>query len=424
MQAVREGGCDAEVAAAAAERPEEVGVGRLGHVEHVAVGVDELDGQQVVGREAVFRHQPAEPAAEREPGDPRRRDHAAGDGEPVLARGGVELRPGEAALCPHRAGVRVDLGALHLGEVDHHRVVGDRAAGHVVASAADGDVEPGRPCEAHAGGHVGCAAAPDDHGRRPVDEAVVHPARRVVAVVSGTQDTPGDAAGEVVEECGVRRHGHGYLPVCPFRLLDRVGPESRTVAAEVKVRSASRWYTSGMSVDPTPAASRVLRGPDVLADALVRELLEATLVAVLATLEPDGSVHAVPLWLCDGGDAILLATFSRSRKVRNLERDPRATLVLHDSRPGFEVCGVTMRGRAEIVRRRRRRPARRACPPPLSQRAGYDLPVVRQFLGGDDIALRFVPEEAATWDERANPATALLRAANGALPLEPTTPRP
>ena len=74
------------------------------------------------------------------------------------------------------------------------------------------------------------------------------------------------------------------------------------------------------------------------------------LVGVLATLEPDGSVHAVPLWLCDAGDAILLATFSRSRKVRNLERDPRATLVLHDSRPGFEVCGVTMRGRAEIVR--------------------------------------------------------------------------
>ena len=179
-----------------------------------------------------------------------------------------------------------------------------------------------------------------------------------------------------------------------------------------------------MSVDPTPAASRVLRGPDVLADALVRELLEATLVAVLATLEPDGSVHAVPLWLCDGGDAILLATFSRSRKVRNLERDPRATLVLHDSRPGFEVCGVTMRGRAEIVRG--------AVAGPLVERVhrrylsepGYDLPVVRQFLGGDDVALRFVPEEAATWDERANPATALLRAANGARALEPTTPRP
>jgi hypothetical protein len=135
-------------------------------------------------------------------------------------------------------------------------------------------------------------------------------------------------------------------------------------------------------------------------------------------------VHAVPLWVCGDGEAILLATFSRSRKVRNLERDPRATLVLHDSRPGFEVCGVTMRGRAEIVRG--------AVAAPLVERvhrrylneAGYDLPVVRKFLGGDDTVLRFVPDEASTWDERGNPATAILRGANGALPLEPTTPRP
>jgi PPOX class probable F420-dependent enzyme len=181
---------------------------------------------------------------------------------------------------------------------------------------------------------------------------------------------------------------------------------------------------SGVGVDPTPAASRVLRGPDVLSDPLVRELLEATLVGVLATLEADGSVHAVPLWLCDGGDAILLATFSRSRKVRNLERDPRATLVLHDSRPGFEVCGVMIRGRVEIVRGTAAAPLVERVHRRYLTEAGYELPTARAFLGGDDVALRFVPEAASTWDERANPATAALREAGGALPLEPTSPRP
>ena len=39
-----------------------------------------------------------------------------------------------------------------------------------------------------------------------------------------------------------------------------------------------------------------------------------------------------------------LATSSSSRKVRNLERDARATFVLHDSRPGFEVCGASIVG--------------------------------------------------------------------------------
>jgi hypothetical protein len=47
---------------------------------------------------------------------------------------------------------------------------------------------------------------------------------------------------------------------------------------------------------------------------------------------------------------VILATSSRSRKVWNLERDPRATLVLHDSRPGCEVCGTSIAGRVEIVR--------------------------------------------------------------------------
>ena len=86
VQAVREGRRDAEVAAAAAQRPEEVRVGRLGHFAHLAGGVDELDGQQVVGGQAVLGHQPAEAAAERQPGDSGRGDRTAGDGEAVLAR--------------------------------------------------------------------------------------------------------------------------------------------------------------------------------------------------------------------------------------------------------------------------------------------------------------------------------------------------
>jgi PPOX class probable F420-dependent enzyme len=160
----------------------------------------------------------------------------------------------------------------------------------------------------------------------------------------------------------------------------------------------------------------------VLADALVRELLEARLVGVLATLEPDGGVHAVPLWLCDGGDAIVLATFSGSRKVRNLERDARATLVLHDSRPGFEVCGASIQGRVEIVRGDDARPLVEQVHRRYLTDAGYALPAAREFLAGDDIALRLVPDSAFTWDERANPASAALYEVGGSLPLQPTTP--
>ena len=172
---------------------------------------------------------------------------------------------------------------------------------------------------------------------------------------------------------------------------------------------------------PTPSVE--LRAEGVLADQLVRELLAARLIGVLATLEPDGSVHAVPMWLAPNDGAILLATGSRSRKVRNLERDPRATLVLHDSRPGAEVCGTSMRGRVELVRGESARPLVERVHRRYVNDAGLRLPEVRDFLSSDDVAVRFIPEAAVTWDERPSAAARALRAPEAAFPLEPTTPR-
>ena len=99
--------------------------------------------------------------------------------------------------------------------------------------------------------------------------------------------------------------------------------------------------------EPTP--SRALTGAAVLGDPLVQELLSLRLIAVLATFDADG-IHAVPMWFATDRGVILLATGSRSRKVRNLTRDQRATFVVHDSRPGFEVCGASIQGRVELVR--------------------------------------------------------------------------
>jgi len=169
----------------------------------------------------------------------------------------------------------------------------------------------------------------------------------------------------------------------------------------------------------SPQPSRRLRGPEILRDALVRELLGKRLVAVLSTLEPDGSVHAVALWCAATDAGIVFATGSGSRKVKNLERDLRATMTLHDSRPGFEVCGASIAGRVELVRG-----AEAAALVALVHRryvtaAGAALPA----LASDDVALVLSPEQAFTWDERSSAAAAMLHETGGALPLEPTSPR-
>ena len=166
-----------------------------------------------------------------------------------------------------------------------------------------------------------------------------------------------------------------------------------------------------------------LQGPDVLRDPLVRELLEGRLVGVLATLDPDGGVHAVAIWLAEDEGTIVLATNAGSRKARNLERDPRATLALHDSRPGLEVCGASIRGRATIVRGDEAAPLIELVHRRYVAESGLALPAVASFLEGDDVAVVLEVESATTWDERPNPANAELRSAGGALPLVETTPR-
>lgn len=161
----------------------------------------------------------------------------------------------------------------------------------------------------------------------------------------------------------------------------------------------------------------------MLESVLVRELLDERLVAVLATLDADGAPHVVPVWFAERSGEIVLATSSRSRKVRNLERDARATLCLHDSRPGAEVCGASFRGRVEIVRGAAADAVVELVHHRYVTTVGAKLPEVEEFLSYDDVALLFAPETAWTWDERGNPAAAALRASGEALPLAPTTPR-
>jgi PPOX class probable F420-dependent enzyme len=172
-----------------------------------------------------------------------------------------------------------------------------------------------------------------------------------------------------------------------------------------------------------PTASRLLRGAEVLADPLVGSLVDARLVCVLATPEPNGCIHAVPMWFARDGDALVLATGSKSRKVGNLRRSPIATFVLHDSRPGMEVCGATIRGPVEVVSG----PAAGPIVELVHRRyidadAGALTPVL-EFLASDDVALRLQPEEAFTWDERGSEAARVLRAVGGALALVSTAPR-
>ncbi|HUQ59700.1 PPOX class F420-dependent oxidoreductase [Lentzea sp.] len=75
----------------------------------------------------------------------------------------------------------------------------------------------------------------------------------------------------------------------------------------------------------------------------VREVLDGTPIAHLATVLPDGAPHSVPLWIGTHGDHVVILTGPTSRKARNLRRDPRVAISL--TPPDDPFRPVVLRGR-------------------------------------------------------------------------------
>lgn len=68
--------------------------------------------------------------------------------------------------------------------------------------------------------------------------------------------------------------------------------------------------------------------------------------ATLATHEPDGSTQLSVVWITREGGDLLMSTLHGRRKTRNLERDPRASVLIHDAENPYTYLEV--RGEVEI----------------------------------------------------------------------------
>ena len=152
----------------------------------LAVGRDDLGGEEVVDREAVLAHEPADATAEGEPGDAGVAHDAAGGGQTVRLRLVVDVAPQRTTLHPGRAVGGVDPHGPHRREVDDDPVVANGGAGHVVASAPYGDLQVVVAGETHGRDHVGGPDASGDQARAPVDGAVPDCSGGVVVGVVGT----------------------------------------------------------------------------------------------------------------------------------------------------------------------------------------------------------------------------------------------
>jgi PPOX class probable F420-dependent enzyme len=85
-----------------------------------------------------------------------------------------------------------------------------------------------------------------------------------------------------------------------------------------------------------------------LDDAGVRELLDGQNYAVVSTLNHDGSIHSTMVWISREDAAVAVNSALGRLWPRNLERDPRVSVVVHEN--GNPYHFVEIRGRASATR--------------------------------------------------------------------------
>jgi PPOX class probable F420-dependent enzyme len=95
-----------------------------------------------------------------------------------------------------------------------------------------------------------------------------------------------------------------------------------------------------------PSRRELVRMTDEEIDAFLHERQTMN----IATFGPDGNIHLVAMWYGftpDGRPAF--ETFSKSQKIKNLERDPRITVLVEDGDEYGELRGVELVGTAEVT---------------------------------------------------------------------------
>ncbi len=144
----------------------------------------------------------------------------------------------------------------------------------------------------------------------------------------------------------------------------------------------------------------------VLTDDEVAAFLDEERVVTCATLGRDGWPHLMPLWYVVRDGTIHAWTFAKSQKVKNLERDPRATVQVEAGTEYAELRGVMLKTEVELIR-------------DLDAVTELGTEILRRYTPGlpegelpeaftdgirkqaaKRVGLRFVERERATWDHR------------------------
>ncbi|MCF6523794.1 PPOX class F420-dependent oxidoreductase [Streptomyces sp. JJ36] len=79
----------------------------------------------------------------------------------------------------------------------------------------------------------------------------------------------------------------------------------------------------------------------------LKSVLDGKIFIQVATLQPDGSPQVSPVWVKRDGDELLFSTTVDRRKTKNLQRDPRVTVVVQPADDPYTYAEI--RGTASVT---------------------------------------------------------------------------
>jgi PPOX class probable F420-dependent enzyme len=139
-----------------------------------------------------------------------------------------------------------------------------------------------------------------------------------------------------------------------------------------------------------------------MTDGELRAFLEEQRTVICATNGVRGWPHLMPLWFVVRGADLWAWTYAKSQKVRNLERDPRATLQIEAGERYDQLRGVMFEATAELHR-------------DTDDVAALGAQILARYAGGTSpvevtdaivaqahkrVGVRFVVQRVASWDHR------------------------
>jgi PPOX class probable F420-dependent enzyme len=141
-----------------------------------------------------------------------------------------------------------------------------------------------------------------------------------------------------------------------------------------------------------------------LTDEEQHALIENERIVVVSTIGPRGWPHVMPLWYVPRDGEIWIWTYAKSQKVKNLERDPRATLLIETGTEYNELRGVQIEAEAELIRDTEQ-VLKFAKELTVRYTEGIesvegDAAAGLQAQAPKRVAIHFHPRRIATWDHR------------------------